>query len=175
VTLVAFAGVLWMISPWLFLTAVVYAFVGTFGTILLGSRLVPLDNLQLRKEADFRFALGRVREHAAAVAQLGGEEAEKARLRDRLLAVVANFEDIIDVTRALGFFTTGYNYLTQIVPAMVVAPLYVTGQVEFGTITQSAMAFTQVLGAFSLIVTQFQQVSTFAATVGRLGPMWEAT
>jgi putative ATP-binding cassette transporter len=172
-TLIAFAGVLWSITPWLFLTALLYALAGTFGTILLGRRLVPLDNLQLRKEADFRYALGRVREHAHAVAQLGGEEAEKARLGDRLNAVVANFRDIIGVSRDLGFFTTGYNYLTQIVPAMVVAPLDITGQVAFGTVTQSAMAFTQVLGAFSLIVVQ--QVSQFAAVIGRLGPMWEVT
>jgi putative ATP-binding cassette transporter len=174
-TLTAFAGVLWAISPWLFLSAAAYAFIGTFGTILLGRRLVPLDNQQLRKEADFRYALGRVREHAAAVAQLGSEETEKERLGGRLAGVVANYRDIIDVTRTLGFFTTGYNYLTQIVPALVVAPLYISGRVEFGTITQSAMAFTQVLGAFSLIVTQFQQVSQFAAVVGRLGPLWEAT
>jgi putative ATP-binding cassette transporter len=37
------------------------------------------------------------------------------------------------------------------------------------------MAFTQVLGAFSLLVSQFQQVSTYAAVTGRLGALWEAT
>jgi putative ATP-binding cassette transporter len=174
-TLVAFAGVLWSITPWLFLTAILYALTGTSGAILLGRRLVPLDNQQLRKEADFRYALGRVRDHAAAVVQLGGEEAEKAKLTERLDAMVANFREIIGVTRTLGFFTTGYNYLTQIVPAAVVAPLYISGQVPFGTVTQSAMAFTQVLGAFSLIVVQFQQLSQFAAVIGRLGPLWEAT
>ena len=174
-TLAAFAGVLWSITPWLLLTAILYALAGTSGAVLLGRRLITLDNFQLRKEADFRFALGRVREHAAAVAQLGGEEAERMRLRDRLDAVVVNFREIINVSRNLGFFTTGYGYLTQIVPAAVVAPLYIRGEVEFGSVTQAAMAFTQVLGAFSLIATQFQQVSQFAAVIGRLGPMWEAT
>ena len=174
-TLVAFAGVLWSITPWLFLAAAVYALAGTSGAVGIGHRLVPLDNDQLRREADFRFALGRVREHAAAVAQLGGESAERIRLRDRLDAVVHNFRHIIRVNLELGFFTTAYGYLTQVVPAAIVAPLYVRGQVEFGTVTQSAMAFTQVLGAFSLIATQFQQVSQFAAVIGRLGPMWKAT
>ncbi len=174
-TLAAFAGVLWSITPWLLLTAMLYAFAGTSGSILIGHRLVRLDNLQLRKEADFRFALGRVREHAAAVAQLGGEHAETARLGDRLESVVVNSRQIIGVSRNLGFFTTAYGYLTQIIPVAVVAPLYVRGEAEFGTVTQAAMAFTQVLGAFSLIATQFQQVSQFAAVIGRLGPMWEAT
>ncbi len=174
-TLVAFAGVLWSITPWLFLAALVYAFAGTSGAVGLGRRLVPLDNQQLRREADFRFALGRVREHAAAVAQLGGENAEQVRLRDRLDAVLGNCRDIINVNRNLGFFTTAYGYLTQVIPAALVAPLFIRGQVEFGTVTQAAMAFAQVLGAFSLIATQFQQVSQFAAVIGRLGPMWEAT
>ena len=46
-----------------------YAVAGSFGTILLGRRLVPLNSQQLQKEADFRYALGRVREHAEAVAR----------------------------------------------------------------------------------------------------------
>jgi putative ATP-binding cassette transporter len=41
--------------------------------------------------------------------------------------------------------------------------------VEFGTVTQSAMAFAQLLGALSLIVAQFQSISAFAAVVTRLG------
>jgi ABC-type uncharacterized transport system fused permease/ATPase subunit len=63
-TLAAFLGVLWAITPWLVLTALVDAMAGSLGTILLGHRLVRLNNLQLQKEADFRFGLGRVREHA---------------------------------------------------------------------------------------------------------------
>ena len=169
VTFIAFAGVLWSISPWLFLTAVVYATGGSVGTVLVGRRLVALNNLQLKKEADFRYALGRVREHAGTVAQLGGEEAEKTRLGGRLGALVANFRGIIDVSRNLGFFTTLYNYLPQIIPALLVAPLFVWGNIPFGTVTQSAMAFSQLLGAFSLIVTQFQDLSSFAAVVARLG------
>jgi putative ATP-binding cassette transporter len=88
---------------------------------------------------------------------------------------VDNFRALIGVQRNLGFFTTGYNYLTQILPVLVVAPLYVRGEVEFGTVTQSAMAFSQVLGAFSLVVRQFNDLSAYAAVVGRLGALWQAT
>jgi putative ATP-binding cassette transporter len=174
-TLLAFAGILWSITPVLFVAAALYAVCGTLGTVLLGWRLVGLDNLQLRKEADFRYSLVRFREQADAVAQLGGEKEEKERLGERLGELVNNFRKIIRVNLRLGFFTTGYNYLPQIIPAALVAPLHVRGEVEFGTVTQSAMAFTQVLAAFSLIVSQFQQLSAFAAVVGRLGAMWEAT
>jgi putative ATP-binding cassette transporter len=174
-TLLAFLGVLWSITPWLVLTAVLYSAAGSLGTILLGRRLVPLNNRQLQKEADFRFALGRVREHADTVAHSDCHEETKTRLLDRLNALVANFRQIINVTRNVGFFTKEYNYLIQIIPAAVVAPLYFHNRVPFGTIPQSAMAFGQVVGAFSLIVTKFQEVSTFAAVANRLGSMWEAT
>jgi putative ATP-binding cassette transporter len=171
VALVAFSSVLWLITPWLFLTALGYAVAVSLGMILLGHRLIPLNNRQLRKEADFRYALGRVRENAEAVAQLAGEEAQNGRLGQLLAHVVENFRAIIRLSRNLGFFTTGYNYLPQIIPALVVAPLYIRGDVEFGAVTQAEMAFTQVQAAFSLIVTQFQYVTTYAAVVGRLGAM----
>jgi putative ATP-binding cassette transporter len=174
-TLAAFSGVLWSISPWLFAAAVGYALAGSLGTVLLGRRLVGLNNRQFQREADLRFALGRVREHAEALAQTGGEAGQKSRLRQHLAGVVANFRAIIGLSRNLGFFTTGYGYLPQIIPAMIVAPLYIRGEVEFGTVTQAAMAFSQVQGAFSIVVTQFQGLSTFAAVVGRLGALWEAT
>jgi putative ATP-binding cassette transporter len=88
--------------------------------------------------------------------------------------LVANFRQIIAVNRNLGFFTTGYNYLVQIIPALIVAPMFIRGEVEFGVITQSAIAFVQLLGAFSLIVTQFQSISSLAAVIARLGTLWEA-
>jgi putative ATP-binding cassette transporter len=173
--LVAFSGVLWSITPWLFLAAVAYAAAGSFGTNHLGRRLVDLNQQQLRKEGDLRFALGRTREHAEEIAQVAGEQEQKTRLGRRLASVVDNFRSVIRVTRNLGFFTTGYKYLPQIIPALVVARLYMEGQVEFGVVTQGAMAFSQVQGAFALIVLQFQELTTYAAVIGRLGALWETT
>ena len=175
VTIVTFSSVLGSITPWLFVAAVAYAVLGSFSAIGLGRSLVGLDNQQFRKEADFRYGLVRLREHAGSVAQMAGERDEKARLMLRLHALVANLRNIIFVNRNLGFFTNGYNYLTQIIPIAIVAPLYIKGRVEFGTVAQAAMAFTFTLSAFSLIVTQFQQLSSYAAVVNRLGALWEAT
>ena len=73
-----------------------------------------------------------------------------ARLLGRVDDVVANTKRIIAVNRNLGFFTTGYNYLTPIIPVLIVAPLFIRGEAEFGVISRSAMAFSHLLGAFSL-------------------------
>ena len=48
------------------------------------------------------------------------------------------------------------------------------GEIEFGVITQSTMVFTTLVAAFSLVVTQFQALSTYAAVVSRLGSLLDA-
>jgi putative ATP-binding cassette transporter len=62
----------------------------------------------------------------------------------------------------------GYNYYIQVVPVLIVAPMYMAGKIEFGVITQSTIAFSQLLGGFSLIITQFQSISSFAAVATRI-------
>jgi putative ATP-binding cassette transporter len=124
---------------------------------------------QFGREADFRVTLIHVRENAEPVALLRREGRLKQRLLNRIDELVRNFRRITSVNHNLGFFTTGYNYLILIIPTLFVAPLFIRGQVEFGVITQSAMAFTQLLGGFSLIVNQFGSLSSFAAVIARLG------
>ena len=174
ITSVAFLGVLWSITPALVLVAVAYAAAGSAATYLLGRSLARLDDRQLQVEADLRFNLIRVREAAETIAVMGIEATVRGRLRACLEAVVANGRRIIAVTRNVGFVTVGYNYLIQLIPLLIVAPLYLRGKVEFGVVTQSAMAFAQVIGAFSLFVTQFETLSSFAAVAGRLDRIADA-
>jgi putative ATP-binding cassette transporter len=173
-TVVAFAGVLWTISRLLFLVAVGYAALGSLLTVVLGRPLVGLNYRQLDREANLRSGLNHVHEHAESVALLHWEGRLSARLRRCLDEVVGNYRRIVSVNRNLGFFTTGYNYLIQIIPALIIAPLYINRQVEFGVVTQSAMAFSQLVGAFSLIINQFQSISSFAAVIARLDVLAEA-
>jgi putative ATP-binding cassette transporter len=173
-TVVAFSGVMWSISPTLFLVTVAYAGAGSLLAIAFGRPLVRLNVAQLDREADFRAELIHVRENAEALAIARREDQLQARLFARITAWAANFRRIIAVNRNLGLFTTGFNYLIQIIPALIVAPLFIRGKVEFGVVTQSAIAFSQLVGAFSLIITQFQSISSYAAVVTRLGVLDEA-
>ena len=167
----SFSGVLWTISPLLFGVAISYAVLGTLATIYLGRPLIWLNYRQSDREATFRSDLIHVRENAESVALLGREGRLTARLLRRIEDFAYNFRRIISVNRNLGFFTTGYNYLIQIIPMLIVAPQFIRGEVEFGVVTQSAMAFAQLLGAFSLIVNQFQSISSFAAVIVRLSAL----
>ena len=173
-TILAFSGVLWSITPVLFTVAVLYAACGSYMAIVLGRPLITLNYNQLDKEASFRSGLIQVRENAESIMLERHEPRQAARLLHRLEDLVGNLRRIIAVNRNLGFFTTGYNWMIQIIPALIVAPSFIAGEIDFGVITQSAMAFTALVAAFSLVVTQFQSLSSFAAVVARLSLLMEA-
>jgi putative ATP-binding cassette transporter len=174
ITAVSFSGVLWSISPFLFFVAVIYAICGSAMTVVLGRPLIRLNYHQFDVEANFRSELIHVRENSESIALSHREGRFKNRLKRRLDALTVNFRRLIRINRNLGFFTNGYNYFIQIIPALIIAPKFIFGEVEFGVITQSTMAFATLLGAFSLIVTQFQSISAFTAVTARLSSLSDA-
>jgi len=171
ITVIAFSGVMWTISPTLFGVTLLYSAVGSYLAMKLGRPLISLNYSQLDKEANFRSTLIHLWENADAVSLAQREEHVQRRLLKRLEDVMDVGNRVIRVHRNLGFFTTGYNYLIQVLPVLIVAPLYLNGQIEFGVITQSSMAFAHLVGAFSLIINQIQSISSFAAVIARLGAL----
>ncbi|KAL7503082.1 hypothetical protein ACHAXN_000922, partial [Cyclotella atomus] len=79
-----------------------------------------------------------------------------------------NKRDINRAQRNLEFFTTPYHYLIQVVPIAVVAPQYFSGAVQLGVISQSVGAFNHILNYLTVIVNQFEQLSSFSAGIERL-------
>ena len=172
-TAVSFSSVLWSLSPKLCLVAVLYALVGSTFTIWLGRPLVSLSYRQADFEADFRSELIRTREEGAKIIETNREVEVKQQLVARINSLVSNIRHVIAVNRNLNFFTSGYNHLIQLLPVVLVAPVFILGRVEFGVIAQSAMAFSALLGAFSLIITQFQAISSYASVMARLSEFVE--
>ncbi|WP_184400241.1 ABC transporter ATP-binding protein/permease [Rhizobium sp. BK650] len=173
-TIFTFSGVLWLISPLLFFAAVIYAAFGSFMTIVLGRPLIDLNYNQLDREAAFRSELIRVRENTESIMIEGSEQRHTDRLLKQFDSLAANFRRIIGINRNVGFFTTGYNWMIQIIPVVIIAPTFMRGDIEFGVITQSAAAFAMLVGALSFIVAQFNSISNFATVVGRLSSLLEA-
>ncbi|XP_021715844.1 ABC transporter D family member 2, chloroplastic-like [Chenopodium quinoa] len=169
IDLISFSNILFGIYPPLFIVLLIYSIGGTAISIFLGKGLVNLNFLQEKKEADFRYGLVRVRENAESIAFYSGEENELQMLVQRFSSAFQNLTRLLVASRNLDFFTSGYRYFIQILPAAVVAPLYFSGKIEFGVINQSVSAFNHILGDVSLIVYQFQAISAFSAVIDRLG------
>ncbi|MEL6930525.1 MAG: SbmA/BacA-like family transporter, partial [Cyanobacteria bacterium J06600_6] len=168
ITLVSFVAVLWSISSSLSLVLVGYALFGTVVTVLLGRRLIGLNYTQLQREADFRYGLVHLRDNAESIAFYGGESQELESVGQRFSKAIRNYHALIGWQRNLDFFTTGHNYFVRILPYLVVAPIYLAGETDFGTIGQATVAFFQIFSALTVIINQFDLLTAFAAGINRI-------
>ncbi|QNH58188.1 ABC transporter ATP-binding protein/permease [Limnospira indica] len=174
IDVISFTGILWSISKQLSLFLLIYAVFGTGVTVLLGRRLITLNFNQLKLEANFRYGLVHVRDNAESIAFYQGENRESQQVKNRFFQAFNNFNLLIGWQRNVDYFTTGYRYLVIILPSLIMAPLYFAEQIRFGDITQAGFAFSQVLSAFSIVVSQIEPLSRFAAGINRLTGFSEA-
>ena len=167
--LVAFSRVLWSISHELVYVLVAYAVSGTLiAIVFFGSRLMRLNFQQIRREADFRYSLLRVRDNAESIAFYRGEAQELHQVRRRFSAAFKNFKQLIRQQLGLNFFQYAYSLMNIVLPSAIVASQVLSGELEVGRAVQAAGAFAAVLSAISLIVENFESLSRFTAGVDRL-------
>jgi len=179
VTLVSFLGILWSLSGTITLlgiaipgymvwVALAYSVLGTWLTHLVGRPLAALRFRQQRVEADFRYALVRVRENMEGIALYSGEAEEKGILGHRFGALIGNWWGIMQRTKLLNALTAGYDQVAVIFPFIVAAPRYFSGQIPLGGLTQTAGAFGRVQDALSWFVTRYADLAQWHAIVARL-------
>jgi putative ATP-binding cassette transporter len=180
-TLVSFSIILWTIPadftipgtdvtvPGLpFWVALIFSLVGTWLTHLIGKPLVHLEFSRERYEADFRFALARLREYSEQVALLRGENAERRILGGRFGSVVSNFYAIVGRTVKLLTFTTTYFQANVVIPYIIIAPYFFLGKLTLGQMTQTAGAFGRVEAALTFFIARYQSLASYKAVVERL-------
>ena len=173
--LVAFSAVLWSISKMLVAFLAVYALLGTFGALyFFGAPLIRLNFWQIRREADFRFGLMRLRENAESIAFYRGEPQERAQIDRRFEAAFSNYARLIKKQLSLNLFQRAFSQLTLILPSIILANAVLAGELEVGRAIQAAGAFAVVLGAISLIVDNFESLSRFVAGIDRLHTLSQA-
>lgn len=169
IQLVAFSAVLWSISHGLVYFLVVYAIFGTIVTLaVFGKPLMGLNFTQLKREADFRFGMVRIRENAEPIAFYRGEVPEGQQARQRFAAAFENYVRLIRKQLHLNLFQYAYTSLTIILPSAIVASAVLAGELEVGKAVQAGGAFAIVLSAISVIVENFEGLSRFAAGIDRL-------
>jgi putative ATP-binding cassette transporter len=183
VTLASFVVILWQLSDdaplvlaggevalpgYLVWCALLYAVLGTWVIDRVGRPLVRLNFDQQRFEADFRFALMRVRENAEGIALYRGEAAEGEGFRRRFEALVVNWWAIMRRQKRLTWWSAGYNQVAIVFPFIVVSPAYFAGRIELGGLMQTASAFGQVQTAMSFFVNAYAELAQWKAVVDRL-------
>ncbi|MBD1892245.1 ABC transporter ATP-binding protein/permease [Coleofasciculus sp. FACHB-SPT9] len=166
---IAFSSVLWGISKPLVLFLVLYALIGTLvTTVVFGKPLVRLNFEQLKKEANLRFGLVRIRENAEAIAFYQGEERESNQVKQRFFDVFENVKRLLVWELNLNVLTNAYEFIPFILPALVVAPAIFAGEMEVGKVSEAQGAFVRVFFSLNVVVARFQQLTTFGAGINRL-------
>jgi putative ATP-binding cassette transporter len=182
-TLISFIFILWQLSGPLSLApiglnvtipgymawvALIYAFLGTFLANLVGRRLINLNFLRQRYEANFRFSLVRVRENAEGIALYSGEQREADQLNQRFADIFANGWRVLFTQAQLAFYQSGYGQLAIIFPYVVTGPSFFAGAITFGVMTQTASAFGQVQSALSFFIDNYTSLAELRAVMDRL-------
>jgi len=165
----AFFAVLYQISPKLLVFCFAYSMIGTYvTTAVFGGKLMHLHFESLKKEANMRFFLVRLREHAESIGLYRGAKRELKTLLRTLQQVIQVQKEKIVWNRHLDLFTNAYEFATFCLPYLIIAPLYFKGEVEFGVVTQSSYVFRTIQNALNIIVNRLDQLSGLAAESERI-------
>ncbi|HDR1569935.1 TPA: ABC transporter ATP-binding protein/permease, partial [Pasteurella multocida] len=157
-----------VIKGYLVWVAIIYAFLGSVVTHLIGRKLHPLNYSQQVYEATFRGNLVRRHEHAEQIALYGGEQTEKSKLADEFAHIVKNWRAIMDKERNLGFFTVGYSRFSSMLPVLCAIPLLLLKIITFGGLMQIRSAFGTVLSSLSWFIYAYTILPEWSATISRL-------
>lgn len=182
-TIVCFIFVLWNLSEvlsfsaagqeihiygYLVWTALAYSVLGTWITHKVGHRLVSLNYLQQKLEADFRFSMVRLRETAESVAFYNGAAKEESFLSNRFMTLLKNTLFIIKKQKQLSWLTNSYAQIAIIFPFVVAVPRYLSQNISLGGLMQIANCFGKVQDAMSYFVDVYASLAEWQSCAERL-------
>jgi vitamin B12/bleomycin/antimicrobial peptide transport system ATP-binding/permease protein len=182
-TLVSFMSILWVLSGTLQITlgahsfgipgymvwaALVYAGIGSLMTFIVGRPIVAANVVQNAAEADYRYALVRLRENSEGVALIRGEDDEQKGLSGFFAHVFAATKHLMRTQRRLMWMTSGYGMIGMVYPTLIASPKYFSHAITLGGLMQITAAFGQVQTGLTWFVDNFPRIAEWRSHVERL-------
>ena len=166
--MIIFLVIVWTISQNIALILIGYTFIGNLIALYLNQGLSKINQEELSFKADYSYALTHVRNHAESIAFFQGESQESNILARQFINLIKNTERKIGWERSLEFFNRGYQSIIQIFPFLVLAPLYIKNEIDFGQLGQAALACNLFAIALGELINQFGTAGQFSSYVERL-------
>lgn len=163
-----FMGKTWTINGYMLWASLLYSVIGTYITHIVGRKLVKINFIQQKYEADFRFSMIRLRESAESVAFYRGEAQEGSVFKQRFKMLLDNFWKLVNKQKQLVFLKSGYSQIAIIFPFVVAMNRYLTKEVTLGGLMQVASAFGRVQDSLSYFVDMYSSIAQWQAVVMRL-------
>jgi putative ATP-binding cassette transporter len=186
ISLITYIGVLWYIGGeitipigntmlripgFLVITAFIYAILASGAMVAIARGFVPLAESRSQAEADYRYALTRVRENAESIALLGGDAEERAGLDSAYKTVRKRWRAVMMQSIRTTIVGNTTNGLAPIIPILLCAPKYVAGTMTLGEMMQAASAFITVQHSFNWLVQNYPRVADWTAAARRLASL----
>lgn len=156
------------IQGYLFWAALIYSIIGTYITHLVGRKLVQLNFVQQRYEADFRFSMIRLRESAESVAFYRGEQQEAGVFKNRFKLLLDNFWRLVNKQKQLVWLNSGYSQIAIIFPFVAAMNRYLNREFTLGGLMQVSNAFGYVQSSLSYFIDMYTAIAQWQAVVMRL-------
>jgi putative ATP-binding cassette transporter len=184
-----FMGVLWqvggsltvnpgrgeiVIPGFLVIAVVIYALIISTSMVFIARSFIPVMEAKNQSEAEFRYALTRLRENGESIAILGGEQEERSGLDKLLGTVIRKWIAVAGQYMRTTSVSHGNFLVASVIPVLLSSPKYLAGQMTLGEVMQAAAAFIQVQYAFNWIVDNYPRLAEWTASARRVAVLLSA-
>ena len=125
-------------------------------------------------EAQFRYELTRVKDNAETIALIGGDEDERKRLTTTLSDLARRWIGVIAWQGHMTWLNGANLVLAPIVPLLLGAPKYLSGEMSLGSLVQAAAAFMQVQVALNWLADNAMRLADWFAASHRVSQLSDA-
>ncbi len=124
-------------------------------------------------EADLRYGLLHVRDNAETIAFYNGESAEREHIESRTARAIFTRIVILKYTQFMFLVEQGSNLIWGAMPMVLIAPLYIAGQIQYGQIMQGIIAASLILQSLTVLMRYIPTLSQMAPIAVRLAEIQE--
>jgi putative ATP-binding cassette transporter len=189
ITIITFIEILWeiggglslriggapvVIPAYLVLAAIVYAVLVSALVTFVGRRLPGLIAARNEGEARLRFSLMRIRDHGETIALARAEAGERRAVARTYDGLAGRWLAMIRQRGRLTWITNGSAALVPVVPLLLAAPKYLSGEMSLGGVVQVAAAFVAVQNAFNWLLDNFMKIAEWLAAARRVNELADA-
>jgi vitamin B12/bleomycin/antimicrobial peptide transport system ATP-binding/permease protein len=168
---VTVAGSTVTIPGFLVIAAVLYAAIASGSIMTIGRRFVQISEDKNQAEAEYRYALTRVRENGESIALLGGEEEERDGIDKTFTRVLRQWARLAGQHMRTTLVSQGSSLIAPVVPLLLCAPKFLDGSMTLGQVMQAASAFTIVQSAFGWLVDNYPRLADWNACARRIASL----
>lgn len=164
-------GTVITVPGFLVIAAICYAAIASGSITVIGRRFVQISEDKNQAEAEYRYALTRVRENGESIALLGGEEEERAGIDATFRNVLKQWTRLAGQYMRTTLVSQCSSLIAPVVPLLLCAPKFLDGSMSLGEVMQAASAFTIVQSAFGWLVDNYPSLADWNACARRIASL----